>query len=460
MTTVGRGIRNAFRNATRTVSIILILGLAIGLAFVMLIAQRSVSGKIASALSSVGNNVTIGPPGYSAGGPLGNYLTVAELAPIARLNGVTSIDESLNGAANTLGTTVKPPCPKGARCHSSGGSGGQLLIKPGWTSLRSPMSLAARRVGLECEPKPCTPLVTGSQQLYFSGSTQPANPVNIGASTLKIVSGHAIPGRSLADVAMVSTGMARKNGLKVGSTFTAYGKTFTVAAIFDTDNASAANPVVTSLPVLQRLTGDTGQVFNAVVTVASLTQLPAVTRVIEHTLGPRASVVSYTADAEKAAGNLDSVKGIALDSLAGAVGAAVVILFLVMVMIVRERKREIGILKAIGAPNSRIMAQFTTEAVTFTLLGLAVGAVVGLIAASPVTSALVSNSGVSSDTGARGPFGAPSPFLSHLTDINAQVGWGVILYGLAAAVVVAVLASAAAAWMIGRIRPAEVLRSE
>jgi ABC-type antimicrobial peptide transport system permease subunit len=106
------------------------------------------------------------------------------------------------------------------------------------------------------------------------------------------------------------------------------------------------------------------------------------------------------------------------------------------------------------------MAQFTTEAVTFTLLGLVVGAVIGVIAASPVTSTLVSNSGVSSDTGARGLFGAPSPYLSHLTDINAHVGWGVILAGLAAAVVVAVLASAAAAWMIGRIRPAEVLRSE
>jgi putative ABC transport system permease protein len=171
-------------------------------------------------------------------------------------------------------------------------------------------------------------------------------------------------------------------------------------------------------------------------------------------------VVSNVSDANKAVNSLDNVKGIALYSLAGALGAAIVILFLVMVMIVRERKREIGILKAIGASNSRIMAQFTTEAVTFTLLGSVVGLVAGVIAASPVTSSLVSNSGVSSDTGARGLFGAPNPFLSHLTDINAQVGWGVILEGLAAAVVVAVLASAAAAWMIGRIRPAEVLRSE
>ena len=456
MTTVGRGIRNAFRNATRTVSIILILGLAIGLAVVMLTAHRSVSDKIAATLGSVGNTVTIGPSGYSTGGLLGKNLTAAELAPVAHLRGVTGVDESLNGAANTIGA-AQSPCPKGASCH---GAGRHRTIKLGSTNLKSPMSLAARRVGLECEPKPCTPPVSGSQQLYFTGSGEPANPVNIGASTLRIVSGQAISGTTPADVAMVSTAMARKNGLKVGSTFTAYGKTFTVAAIFESDNQSADNTVVTSLPVLQRLTGDTGQVQTAVVTVASLTDLAATTSAIERTLGPKASVVSYTADAEKAADALDGVKSIAVYSLSGAIVAALVILFLVMVMIVRERKREIGILKAIGASNGRIMAQFTTEAVTFTLLGLAVGAVVGIIAASPVTSALVSNSRASSDTGARGVFGAASPYLSHLTDINAQVGWGVILYGLAAAVVVAVLASAAAAWMIGRIRPAQVLRSE
>jgi putative ABC transport system permease protein len=154
------------------------------------------------------------------------------------------------------------------------------------------------------------------------------------------------------------------------------------------------------------------------------------------------------------------VQSIALYSLIGAVAAAVVILFLVMVMIVRERKREIGILKAIGASNRRIMAQFTTEAATFTLLGLVVGLIAGIVTGSTVTSALVSHSGVSSATGSAGPSGAPSQFLSHLTDINAQVGWGVIVYAVAAAVIVAVLASAATTWMIGRIQPAEAVRNE
>jgi len=452
MTTVGRGIRNTFRNAVRTISVVVILGLSIGLSFVMLAAHHTVTDKVATTLSSIGNTVTIGPPGYAAGTPLKKNLTTAELAPIAHLHGVTSIDESLAGQQQTAGTTGAA-CPKGAKCQLRPG------LNLGSTSLKSPMSLAARSAGFACEPQPCTATVTGSQPIYFTGSAQPANPVNIGASTLSIVSGHAIPGTTAADVAMVSTAMARTNGLKVGSTFTAYGKTLTVAAIFETDNQPADNTVVTSLPVLQRLTGDTGQVQTAVVTVASLSELPATTSAIERLLGPKASIVSNVAGADQAVSDLDSVKGIAFYSLAGAVGAAVVILLLVMVMIVRERKREIGILKAIGASNGRIMAQFTTEAVTFTLLGLAVGLVAGLIAANPVTSALVSHSGASSAGGA-GLFRAPSPSISNLADINSQAGWEVILGALAAAVVIAVLASAATTWMIGRIRPAEVLRSE
>jgi putative ABC transport system permease protein len=409
MTAAGRGIRNAFRNAVRTISVVLILGLVIGLSFVMLIADHSVTGKVATTLGSIGNTVTITPPAFSAGGQPGKNLTTAELAPIAHLRGVTSTDETLNATAGPVRTSLRP---------------GNV-----------------------------------SPAVYYSGSTQPTNPVSIGASALSILSGQAISGTTSADVAMVSTAMARKNGLKVGSAFTAYGQTLTVAALFDSDSQSGNDTVITSLPVLERLTGDTGQVTAAVVTLASLTDLAATTSAIERTLGPLASVTSDLADAGQAIGDLDSVQGITRYSLAGAAGAAAVILLLVMVMIVRERKREIGILKAIGASNRAIIAQFTTEAVTFTLLGLVVGLAAGLVAAGPVTSALVSHSGASSATSA-GVFGAPRPFLRHLTDIDAQAGWGVILDGLAAAVVVAVLASAVTTWMIGRIRPAEALRSE
>jgi putative ABC transport system permease protein len=468
MSILGRGIRNAFRNATRTVSIVAILGLTVGLAVVMLVAHRAVGEKASTALSSVGNTVTIGPPGFSAGGQLGQFLTSAELAPIAHLPGVTGINESLNGTAEA--SNLPPGSSKAGGSTQIAGhvakhnptahsSPGTSPVKQGTTNLKYPGTMAFATQGLTCEPKPCTPPIS-SYTIYFVGSTEPTAAVNIGASTLTIVRGHAISGTSSADYVMISTEMAQTNGLKVGSTFTAYGKTLTVAAIFHSDSQQGNDTVITPLPVLQHLMGDTdGPVFNAVVTASSLTDLATVTSEIERDLGPNASVVSYVPDAEQAVSDLNGVQSIALDGLVGALAAAVVILLLVMVMIVRERKREIGIQKAIGTPNGQIMAQFTTEALTFTLLGLVVGAVIGIIAASPVASSLVSHSGVSSDTGARGLFGAGSPALTNLTNINVQVGWPVIVECVAAAVGVAVLASAAASWMISRVRPAEVLRS-
>jgi len=185
MSTVSRGIRNAFRNRTRSVSIVLILGLVSGLAFVMLIAHRSVNAKAATALSSVGNTVTIGPPGYSAGGQLGDFLSSAELAPISRLQGVAGVNELLNG---TLTASNLPPSsakgPSAIKVNKLGVSKpkGQSSspVRTGATTLKYPGTLAAATAGLACQPKPCTPPIS-SFTVYITGSTEPTAPANIGA---------------------------------------------------------------------------------------------------------------------------------------------------------------------------------------------------------------------------------------------------------------------------------------
>jgi putative ABC transport system permease protein len=54
----------------------------------------------------------------------------------------------------------------------------------------------------------------------------------------------------------------------------------------------------------------------------------------------------------------------------------------VMYVVVRERTREIGVKRAVGARRPHIMAQFVGEAVLITLLGGAIGlAVAGLVVA-------------------------------------------------------------------------------
>jgi putative ABC transport system permease protein len=157
-----------------------------------------------------------------------------------------------------------------------------------------------------------------------------------------------------------------------------------------------------------------------------------------------------------------------------------------MLMIVRERRREVGVLKAIGAPNRSIIWQFIAESTTFTLLGAVVGFVGGIAISSPITSALVSaNSGASTPSGfvangagrfaggssgfarAAGPPGAGGGgqfhfggFSNTLSQIHTSAGWSTLAFALMAAIVIAALGSTVAAATITRIRPAEVLRSE
>ncbi|HSD55569.1 MAG TPA: FtsX-like permease family protein, partial [Candidatus Saccharimonadales bacterium] len=170
---------------------------------------------------------------------------------------------------------------------------------------------------------------------------------------------------------------------------------------------------------------------------------------------------------------LENIKTISLYSLIGAVVAGAVIILLTMVMIVRERRREIGVLKAIGASNVKVMFQFMSEAVTFTAFGAALGMAIGVIGGSPITKVLVNNS-TSSGSGAAGPGGGGQMIMrgggnalreiglngQSIRDVHAVVGWDVLVYGLAAALFIAIAGSAVAALLIAKVRPAEVMRAE
>ena len=72
-----------------------------------------------------------------------------------------------------------------------------------------------------------------------------------------------------------------------------------------------------------------------------------------------------------------------------AVGA--VVLIVITLLNVRERKYEIGVLTAIGVNKIKVAAQFTLELLIVTMIGLALGAGVGAAASVPVSNQLLSS---------------------------------------------------------------------
>ncbi|MBO9704543.1 MAG: FtsX-like permease family protein, partial [Arthrobacter sp.] len=149
--------------------------------------------------------------------------------------------------------------------------------------------------------------------------------------------------------------------------------------------------------------------------------------------------------------------------------AGLVVLF-IMVLLVRERRREIGVLKAIGAPNRTIGLQFVLEALVLVALGSVVGGVIASFASSGIASALVSSNTAGAASGRRGqgggfgPGGGGGGFLGGanqlLTSVNASVSPGVIALGIGAVFVVAIIGALVPALLTARIRPIEVLRGE
>lgn len=463
---ITRGIRNAFRNGTRTLSIVIILGLSIGLSLTMLIAHQAVTDKITSVKSSIGNTVTISPAGFRGMQGGGNPLTNDQINGISSLAHVTHVDKSITDRLRTSTNTSL----------QSGIDAGSLGQRFGDKSQGSVMF--GTRDNADGTPGtveiPITALGTN-------------DPASLDGTALKLTSGTQIDGSKDTATALIGKSLADKNNLKVGSTFTAYDTAITVAGIFDTGTQFSNNEVIFSLPTLQRLSGQANNITSATVTVDSITNIDSVVSAVKNKIGSsNADVTSSKDTAQAALDPLESIKSVSLFSLIGAVVAGGAIILLTMVMIVRERRREIGVLKAIGGSNVRIMFQFMTEALTLTILGAVVGIFIGVIGGNPVTKTLVKNADSTTSTsagvqpgGGLPRDGAPKPVafdrgggggfgrrlgqnsaVKNVQNIQAEIGWSILGYGLGAAVLIALIGSACAAGLIAKVRPAQVMRTE
>jgi putative ABC transport system permease protein len=469
MNVVTRGIRNAFRNTIRTSSIVIIIGLAIGLGLSMLVARQAVSSKIASVNSDVGTVITVSPAGLNGFEGGGNPLTESQLGFINSLANVSSTNETLSDRLTTSNSNLTSAITAGSLGKRFGAnSGASFQVAPG----------GASGTAFNFTP-PVT--VTGTNNPNGLASLVS----NAGGNSIKLTSGQLYSSSSTADVALIGSTLASANNLKVGSTFTGYNTTITVVGIFDAGTTFANNQVVMPLATVQSLSSQPNDVTSDIVTANALTNVTSVTNAIQKKLGSAADVTNEIQQAQNSITPLENIKSITLYSLIGALIAGAVIIFLIMLMIVRERRREIGVLKAIGASNLVVMWQFMSEAVTLTILGAVIGILIGVAAANPITKTLVNNSSSSGATisintggGGGGSFRAFSSggggirlgpqagrgtfrgLRNSFSNIHAIVGWSIILYGIAAALIIAILGSAAASLLIAKIRPAEVIRTE
>jgi len=226
------------------------------------------------------------------------------------------------------------------------------------------------------------------------------------------------------------------------------------------------------ITTLQHLTVLDGQVSTIVAQVDSIENIDAATAAIKSSLGEsKADVTTTQQNAAQAIDSLQSVQRISVVGFVMAIISAGIVIFLTMLMIVRERRREIGVLKAIGGSNQTIVLQFIVESIVLVMLGTVVGTGVALVSSNSMANALVSSNSTSDSQqkgdGMRRGVGIRLGGGRELEDtktligtVTTTVGFDVIGYALLSAFVIAIVGSAAPAWLIARVRPAEVMRGE
>jgi putative ABC transport system permease protein len=460
MNVISRGIRNAFRNIIRTFSIVIILGLSIGLSLTMLIAHQAVGDKIQSVKASVGNTVSISPAGVRGFQGGGNPLTQANLTAVQSLPHVTSTVATLSDRLTTSDSNLQSAISAGSLGKRFSQNSGETFTPPAGAG-----GNFGGGAGGGSGTFSFTPPVT------VTGTNTPTNISDSsveGGGTFTLKSGSVFSSSSSANIAVIGTSIATKNNLKVGSTFTAYSTPITVVGIFSAGNTFSNNQVIMPLKTVQTLSAQPGDLTSITLTVDSITNVDSVTSAASKALGSSADVTNASAQAQTTVAPLQNIQSISLYSLIGAVIAGAVIILLTMIMIVRERRREIGVIKAIGGSNLKVMGQFMVEAITFTIMAAVIGIALGVIAGNPITRLLVNNSTTSTVSSTQS-FGGGGPriersssFLHHnsLSTIHAAIGWSILLYGLAAALIIAIVGSGLASLLIAKIRPAEVMRVE
>jgi putative ABC transport system permease protein len=136
---------------------------------------------------------------------------------------------------------------------------------------------------------------------------------------------------------------------------------------------------------------------------------------------------------------------------------AAIVLF-IMLYTVRERTREIGTLKALGASSWAILGQFMLEGILLSLIAGIVGIVIGTVGATSLANLLlphptqagnstVSTAGVSISS-------------ASSVSISVTITPELVLLGLGVAVLLGALGSLYPAWRAARTRPAEAMRYE
>ncbi len=412
-----------------------VLTVSVGLALIMITVNGAFATRLDDIQSQVGTSVTVRPAGSFGGG----FFERGGDNNGGGANGGNTNGGNTNGGNNS-GTSTDPAASSQPATLKDQDVNEVTAISH-VVSVSSQMTARYSGTGLESAVQP----------RQGANPAAPAPPAGAGGGFRRaiLVTGTDDPA-SLA-------------ALGVQSALLTSGRTFQVIGIFTSGTQFGDNSLFVPLTTAQTVFNRPGEIDQAVVKADTASNVDQVATDIRQALGQgNVDVVTEQTIFQAITAPLSDAKDSSRLGMIAALGASAVVILFSIGLVARQRVKEIGILKAIGASNWHVTAQLGVETAVISVTAAILGALATFPLAQKVANGLLSSP--STPTGGRRgqAFGAAVAGRAGgvLGSVNVAVSPEIFLYALAIAIGLALVATVVPAWYVGRVRPAEVLRYE
>jgi putative ABC transport system permease protein len=177
---------------------------------------------------------------------------------------------------------------------------------------------------------------------------------------------------------------------------------------------------------------------------------------------------------------LDNLSSFATTLLLIILGVGAIILIVLNIFNIRERKYEVGVLTAIGIKKPKVALQYVTELLAVTFIAVVIGTGIGAVASVPVSNSLLASQveaqeseqttrqqnfgrpGGGEDRGmfvgnGGGMFGQANNAVEYLNTINATINLEILLQLVGIGILLTIISSLAGVVFVLRYEPLKIL---
>lgn len=232
------------------------------------------------------------------------------------------------------------------------------------------------------------------------------------SSTSEITDGVGITSDTADNSAVISSDLADANDLSVGDTFTVTttvddtetSYTLTVVGIYENSStattaqmmSNASNPqnnIYTNLTTADTMKGETDTLDSAVYTLSNPEDMDDFVDEVESEIDTDSySITSSDEIYEQMLSPLNNISSIAQNIVILVAIAGAVILTLIVILSIRERRYEIGVLMSLGENRIKIIGQFFMELFMVTVVSLIIASFAGNFVGNVLGNQLLSSS--------------------------------------------------------------------